>query len=64
MKKKRVKKKDSQKAAGEKGMNSLCYAEFVVPLVKAVQELAEENQQQQAMIKILIDRIEKLEKTK
>jgi hypothetical protein len=54
MKKKRVKKKDSQKAAGEKGMNSLCYAEFVVPLVKAVQEIAEEN-------RLLKERIEKLE---
>lgn len=42
MKKKRVMKKDSQKAAGEKGMNSLRYAGFVVPLVNAVQELAQE----------------------
>lgn len=45
-------------------MNSLCYAEFVVPLVKAVQELAEENQEQKNMIESLLKRIEKLELNK
>jgi hypothetical protein len=40
---------------------SLRYAEFVVPLVKAVQELADENEQQKKLITDLLQRIEKLE---
>ncbi|MBW6479210.1 MAG: tail fiber domain-containing protein [Bacteroidales bacterium] len=45
----------------EDELYSLRYAEFVVPLVKAVQELAEENQEQQVVIEKLLERIEKLE---
>ena len=46
----------------EKGIYSLSYAEFVVPLVKAVQELSEQNGQLQETIDALNKRIEKLEK--
>ena len=40
---------------------SLSYAEFVVPLAKAIQELSEQNQQQMELIKRLESRLQKLE---
>ena len=46
----------------EQGIYSLSYAEFVVPLVKAVQELSSQNTQLQATIDDLTKRIEQLEK--
>jgi hypothetical protein len=46
----------------EKGMYGLRYAEFVVPLVKAVQEQQQLIQEQQQMIQELQKRIEELEK--
>ena len=46
----------------ENELYSLRYAEFVVPLVKAVQELAEENNRQKQQIKNLLERIENLER--
>jgi len=45
----------------EKGIYSLRYSEFVVPLVKAVQELSEQNDQLREMINELNNRIETLE---
>ena len=54
---------------GEMGIYGLRYAEFVVPLVKAVQELSEQNDKlqeqnsrQQEQIEALLKRIEALEK--
>ena len=46
----------------ESGIYSLSYSEFVVPLVKAVQELSEQNARQQELIDKLNARIEQLEK--
>jgi hypothetical protein len=46
----------------DKGMYGLRYAEFVVPLVKAVQEQQQMIQEQQQMIQELQKRIEELEK--
>jgi hypothetical protein len=46
----------------DKGMYGLRYAEFVVPLVKAVQEQQQLIQEQQVMIQELQKRIEHLEK--
>jgi hypothetical protein len=46
----------------DKGMYGLRYAEFVVPLVKAVQEQQQLIQEQQQMIQELQKRIEELEK--
>ena len=40
---------------------SLSYSEFVVPLVKAVQELSNKNDEQQKTIELLLKRIEALE---
>jgi hypothetical protein len=45
----------------EKDMYGLRYAEFVVPLVKAVQELNRKNEELENMNKELLKRIEKLE---
>ena len=45
----------------EMGIYSLRYAEFVVPLVKAVQELSEQNDKLQEQVNELLKRIEKLE---
>jgi hypothetical protein len=42
----------------------LRYAEFTVPLVKAVQELNEQNKKQQETIDILLKRIETLDAEK
>ena len=47
-------------ATDEVGMYSLRYADFVVPLVKAVQEQQEIIQQQQAQIDALVQRVEEL----
>jgi len=56
------------KPKNDKDLYSLSYAQFVVPLVKAVQELSEENNkqkeinsQQKELINELLKRIEKLE---
>ena len=46
----------------DKGMYGLRYAEFVVPLVKAVQEQQQMIQKQQQLIQDLQKRIEELEK--
>ena len=46
----------------EEGLYSLRYAEFVVPLVKAVQELSKSNDEQQAYIEKQQQKIEELEK--
>jgi trimeric autotransporter adhesin len=45
----------------EEGLYSIRYAEFVVPLVKAVQELNQKNEALEKMNKELLGRIEKLE---
>lgn len=45
----------------EKGLYGLRYSEFVVPLVKAVQELSEQNDQLREQIEELKNRIETLE---
>ena len=44
----------------EKGIYSLSYAEFVVPLVKAVQELSEKNDQLQEQVNELTGLVDKL----
>ena len=49
------------KPKNEKAQYNLSYAEFVVPLVKAVQEQQETIEKQEALIKELITRIEALE---
>ncbi len=56
------------KPKGEQGLYSLAYAEFVVPLTKAVQELADRNEAQNIkidaqneLINQLLQRLEKLE---
>jgi len=46
--------------ANEQSHYGLRYAEFVVPLVKAVQELSEQNENQQTIIKELQQKIETL----
>lgn len=45
----------------DKDLYGIRYAEFVVPLVKAVQELSKQNEEQQKLILLLTQRIEKLE---
>ncbi len=50
------------KPKNEEDFYGLRYAEFVVPLVKAVQELADQNNQQLILIEELKSRIEELEK--
>ena len=50
------------KADDDLGMYSVKYSEFVVPLVKAVQELEEENKILKQQIRDLILRVEALEK--
>jgi trimeric autotransporter adhesin len=47
----------------EEGLYSLRYAEFVVPLVKAMQELNKTNMEQQELIEGQQKKIEELEKT-
>ena len=44
----------------ESGIYALRYAEFVVPLVKAVQELSEQNEKQQQQIEELTELVNKL----
>jgi hypothetical protein len=46
-----------------KDLYSLRYAEFVVPLVKAVQELEQQNRSQKLVIEQLSDRLMSLEDT-
>src|SRR5687768_15632611 len=50
------------KPANAEDLYALSYAEFVVPLVKAVQELSEKNATQEILIQDLMKRLEKLEK--
>jgi hypothetical protein len=46
----------------EAGIYSLRYAEFVVPLAKAVQELSDQNERLQKQVDELTKRLEALEK--
>jgi len=50
--------------SNEQSVYSVRYAEFVVPLVKAVQEQQEMIEEQQEMIKELMERMERLEEKK
>jgi len=61
---KRIGYKFSGVNVDEMGIYSLSYAEFVVPLVKAVQELSEQNGKLQETIDKLNTRIEQLEKNR
>ena len=48
---------DVEKPTDEVGMYSLGYAEFVVPLVKAVQELADENNALKSRLQAMEDQM-------